>query len=109
MIRALEDIAARHHLTIGTFGHAGDGNLHPCILFDKRDQRQWDLVRAAVEELFARALELGGTLSGEHGLGLTKTRFLVKEVGSATLAWCQRLKRALDPKGILNPGKIVEE
>ena len=108
MVRFIEELAARHGLTIGTFGHAGDGNLHPTIVFDQRDPRQFAQVRAAVEALFDKALELGGTLSGEHGLGLTKTRFLINEVGPATLAWCQRLKKAMDPKGILNPGKIVE-
>ena len=109
LVSFIKGLAQRYDLTIGTFGHAGDGNLHPTIVFDQRDQDQFARVRAAVEELFDQALELGGTLSGEHGLGLTKTRFLAKEVGPATLAWSRRLKRALDPKGILNPGKIVEE
>ncbi len=109
LVRFIRELASRYELTIGTFGHAGDGNLHPTIVFDRRDQEQETRVRAAVEELFDKALELGGTLSGEHGLGLTKTRFLVKEVGPATLDWSRRLKRALDPKGILNPGKIVEQ
>ncbi|MCF8034470.1 MAG: FAD-binding protein [Desulfarculaceae bacterium] len=108
LVRFIRDLAAKHELTIGTFGHAGDGNLHPTIVFDQRDEKQFARVREAVEELFDKALELGGTLSGEHGLGLTKTRFLVKEVGPATLAWARRLKKAMDPKGILNPGKIVE-
>ncbi|MCB2227501.1 MAG: FAD-binding protein [Desulfarculaceae bacterium] len=109
LVRFIRGLAQKHDLTIGTFGHAGDGNLHPTIVFDQRDDAQFARVRAAVEELFDKALELGGTLSGEHGLGLTKTRFLVKEVGSATVEWSRRLKRAMDPKGILNPGKIVEE
>ncbi|MFH2128521.1 MAG: FAD-linked oxidase C-terminal domain-containing protein [Pseudomonadota bacterium] len=107
LVRFITDLARRYDLTIGTFGHAGDGNLHPTIVFDKRDTAQAQRVHQAVEELFDKALALGGTLSGEHGLGLSKTRFLAKEVGEATIAWSRRLKRAMDPKGILNPGKIV--
>jgi glycolate oxidase len=109
LVSFVQELAKHYGLTIGTFGHAGDGNLHPTIVFDQRDAEQTKKVHAAVEELFDRALALGGTLSGEHGLGLSKTRFLIKEVGPATLAWSRRLKRAMDPKGILNPGKIVEE
>ena len=107
LVRFITGLAQRHDLTIGTFGHAGDGNLHPTILFDQRDENQKRRVEAAVVELFDKALALGGTLSGEHGLGLSKSRFLVKEVGEATIAWSRRLKRAMDPKGILNPGKIL--
>ncbi|MEW5913812.1 MAG: FAD-linked oxidase C-terminal domain-containing protein [Thermodesulfobacteriota bacterium] len=107
MILSLTEIAAQHQLTIGTFGHAGDGNLHPTIVYDKRDPDQRQRVAAAVEAIFERALALGGTLSGEHGLGLTKVRFLANEVGPATIAWSRRLKAALDPKGILNPGKAI--
>jgi glycolate oxidase len=107
MIAALGDIARRFNLTIGTFGHAGDGNLHPTICCDKRDQEEWQRVEAAVEAIFDKALELGGTLSGEHGIGLAKSRFLERETSRATVAWSRRLKKALDPKGILNPGKII--
>ena len=107
MVAAVEDIARRYHLTIGTFGHAGDGNLHPVLLCDQRDKEEWKRVHEAVAELFDKALALGGTLSGEHGIGLSKAGFLVKEVGEATLAWSRRLKTALDPKGILNPDKIL--
>lgn len=107
MIRALAQIAADHQLTIGTFGHAGDGNLHPTIVYDKRDEDQRRRVARAVEAIFARALDLGGTLSGEHGLGLTKVGFLANEVGAASIAWSRRLKAALDPQGILNPGKAI--
>lgn len=106
MVGALEDIAARHNLTIGTFGHAGDGNLHPTILTDKRDQHEWERVETAIDEIFDRALALGGTLSGEHGTGIAKSRYLEKETSSATIAYSKRVKTALDPKNILNPGKI---
>lgn len=106
MVGALEEIAARHTLTIGTFGHAGDGNLHPTILTDKRDQHEWERVETAIDEIFDRALALGGTLSGEHGTGIAKSRYLEKETSRATIAYSKRVKAALDPKNILNPGKI---
>jgi glycolate oxidase len=109
MIRALEDISRKFDLTIGTFGHAGDGNLHPTILTDKRNQEEWHRVEAAVEAIFEVALELGGTLSGEHGIGTAKSRFLEKEFGKGTLLYSKRIKAALDPNHILNPGKIIGE
>jgi glycolate oxidase len=107
MIAALNQIARDYRLTIGTFGHAGDGNLHPTICCDRRDADEWHRVELAVEDIFAKALELGGTLSGEHGIGLAKSRFLEQETSRASVEWSRRLKKALDPKGILNPGKIL--
>jgi len=109
MVRSLEDIARNFNLTIGTFGHAGDGNLHPTILTDRRNKEEWERVEAAIDAIFDRALELGGTLSGEHGIGLAKSRFLEKETGKGTILYSRRIKAALDPKGILNPGKIIGE
>jgi glycolate oxidase len=106
MIAALGEISTKFDLTIGTFGHAGDGNLHPTILTDKRDKAEWQRVEHAIEEIFDRALALGGTLSGEHGIGLAKRSFLVKEIGQATLDYTARMKKALDPKNILNPKKM---
>lgn len=106
MIAALGEISKKFNLTIGTFGHAGDGNLHPTILTDKRDKAEWQRVEHAIEEIFDRALALGGTLSGEHGIGLAKRSFLVKEIGQATLDYTARMKKALDPKNILNPKKM---
>jgi glycolate oxidase len=109
MIRSLEEISRRFNLTIGTFGHAGDGNLHPTILTDRRNKEEWERVEAAIDAIFDRALELGGTLSGEHGIGLAKSRFLEKETSRATIVYSRRIKAALDPKNILNPGKIIGE
>lgn len=106
MIAALGEISKKFNLTIGTFGHAGDGNLHPTILTDKRDKAEWQRVEHAVEEIFDRALALGGTLSGEHGIGLAKRGFLIKELGQATLDYTAKLKKAVDPKNILNPKKM---
>jgi glycolate oxidase len=107
MIRAISEIADRQQVTIGTFGHAGDGNLHPTILTDKRDSEEFKRVEKAIEEIFEAALELDGTLSGEHGIGMAKSKFMEKETTRGTMLYSQRLKQALDPKGILNPGKLI--
>jgi glycolate oxidase len=109
MMHALEGIAGKYKLTIGTFGHAGDGNLHPTILTDRRNKEEWHRVEAAIDEIFEVALGLGGTLSGEHGIGLAKSKYMEKETSRATILYSRRLKKALDPKGILNPGKIIGE
>lgn len=106
MVKKIEDIARRYKLLIGTFGHAGDGNLHPTFLTDWRNAEERRRVQSAVEELFASAVELGGTLSGEHGIGLAKAPFLPKEFTKATIEAMKAIKSALDPKGLLNPGKI---
>ncbi len=106
MVAAIQQIAERYRLTIGTFGHAGDGNLHPTILTDKRDTAEWARVERAIDDIFDEALKMGGTLSGEHGTGLAKSRYLEKETSAGTLLFSSRLKRALDPNNILNPGKI---
>jgi glycolate oxidase len=107
MIRAINDIGARYDLTIGTFGHAGDGNLHPTILTDRRNKNEFERVERAIEEIFDAALSLDGTLSGEHGIGLAKQSFMGKELTAATLDYSRKLKKALDPNSILNPGKII--
>ncbi|MGC8863558.1 MAG: FAD-binding oxidoreductase, partial [Armatimonadota bacterium] len=107
MIERIERIAAENSLTIGTFGHAGDGNLHPTILTDERDSDEMPRVERAVGQLFDAALELGGTVSGEHGIGFAKAPFLVRELGEATVDIMRRIKRSLDPNNILNPGKFV--
>ncbi len=106
MVKGLSKIARKHALTIGTFGHAGDGNLHPTILTDKRDKKEWEKVETAIEDIFDIALALGGTLSGEHGTGIAKSAFLAKEIGRASVDFSKRLRTALDPDNILNPGKI---
>lgn len=109
MIKALDEIAERFGLTIGTFGHAGDGNLHPTILTDRRDKEEWKRVEHGIDAIFEKALQLGGTLSGEHGIGIAKSRFLEMETSKATIVYSRRIKAALDPKNILNPGKITGE
>ena len=107
MIKALDEIAARHNVTIATFGHAGDGNLHPSILCDRRDKEEFSRVERAVDDLFNAALELGGTLSGEHGIGTAKIKWLEQETSHGTIMFSRRLRKAFDPKGLFNPSKIV--
>jgi glycolate oxidase len=109
MIRSIEEIAGLFNLTIGTFGHAGDGNLHPTILTDRRIPEEWQRVEKAIDAIFDRALALGGTLSGEHGIGTAKSRYMEKETNRATILYSRRIKASLDPKNILNPGKILGE
>jgi glycolate oxidase len=109
MVLAIKEISRRFDLPIGTFGHAGDGNLHPTILTDRRNKEEWTRVEAAIEAIFDKALALGGTLSGEHGIGLAKSGFLEKETSMAAILYSRRIKAALDPKNILNPGKIIGE
>jgi glycolate oxidase len=107
MVRAMQNIAEEYNISIGTFGHAGDGNLHPTILTDRRDKTEWERVESAIAAIFDRALELGGTLSGEHGTGIAKSAFLEKETGMAAIDYSKRVKGALDPNNILNPGKVI--
>ncbi len=106
MVQSVREIAARHRLLIPVFGHVGDGNLHPNILCDRRDAEEMQRVRLAAAEIFEAAIALGGTLSGEHGIGLLKKEFLERDLGTAQIEAMRRIKAALDPLGILNPGKI---
>lgn len=107
MLKAIRRIAAKHNLQIATFGHAGDGNLHPTILTDERNQEEMKRVHLAVDEIFQVAVSLGGTLSGEHGIGIAKMKYLEMEFGEAGVRALRRIKEALDPNYMLNPGKIV--
>lgn len=106
VVRRIKDIAAKHGVAISVYGHAGDGNLHPSIMCDMNNPEEAGRVHSAIDDLFAAALELGGTLSGEHGIGITKQPYIVQAVGEAGVKTMQAIKKALDPKGILNPGKI---
>ncbi|OBQ54522.1 FAD-binding oxidoreductase [Halodesulfovibrio spirochaetisodalis] len=107
MVAAINDIAKKYDLAIGTFGHAGDGNLHPTILCDRRDEKEFHRVEEAVDEIFDVALSLKGTLSGEHGIGMAKSKWMEKETSRATIDYSLNMKRAIDPNNILNPGKII--
>lgn len=107
MLAAVEEIAARYRITIAVAGHAGDGNLHPTLLADPSDAELMERARAATEDIFRAALALGGTLSGEHGIGCVKARFLEWELDDGALDITHRIKAALDPRHILNPGKFA--
>jgi glycolate oxidase len=108
-VRRLKEISAKYGLPIVIFGHAGDGNLHPNILFDKRDPQQWAKVEKMVEEEFYVALALGGTLSGEHGVGKLKRPYIEKALGSVSIGIQKGIKQVLDPLNILNPGKVLPD
>ena len=107
MMKVINGLAEKYNLTVGTFGHAGDGNLHPSILCDKRDKEEFSRVERAVDDLFNVALELGGTLSGEHGIGTSKKKWLELETSKGTLEYMRRMRSAFDPKKLLNASKIV--
>ncbi|MBO2518243.1 MULTISPECIES: FAD-binding oxidoreductase [Limnochorda] len=107
MLQAIQEAAARHRVTICTFGHAGDGNLHPTCLTDERDREEMARVEAAFEDIFRAAIQLGGTITGEHGVGLAKQNYLEWKVGPAGMAAMRAIKEALDPQNLLNPGKIL--
>lgn len=102
-LQEIAAIAARHGLLIVNFGHAGDGNIHTNIMFDEADLAK---AEAAVKEIFAAVLRLGGSITGEHGIGLSKAAYLPMELGPEAIAAMKRIKHALDPNNILNPGKI---
>jgi glycolate oxidase len=108
MIRFVEQIARKYKLRIGTFGHMGDGNLHPTFLTDERNKDEMHRVELAFHEIFDEAIRLGGTITGEHGIGIAKKTFLPKFAGDAQMRVMRELRKALDPAGILNPGKMFD-
>ena len=108
MIRFVSQVASRYRLRIGTFGHMGDGNLHPTFLTDERNAEEMHRVEQAFREIFDEAIRLGGTITGEHGVGVAKKAFLPKFAGDAQMRVMRELRRVLDPNGILNPGKMFD-
>jgi len=106
MLERIHEIAARHGVVFGIFGHAGDGNLHPTCVLDAREPDEVARAEAAFEEVFAAAIALGGTITGEHGVGLAKRRFLELQVGDPALRFMREVKRVMDPNQVLNPGKV---
>ncbi|VAW41029.1 (S)-2-hydroxy-acid oxidase [hydrothermal vent metagenome] len=106
LVQFTEDLARRLDLTILTFGHAGDGNIHVNIMIDRHNARELENGNAARKQLFEFVIKLGGTLSGEHGIGITKAEFLPLEIGPRALAVMKQIKQLFDPANILNPGKI---
>jgi glycolate oxidase len=108
MIRFVAAVAQKYNLRVGTFGHMGDGNLHPTFLTDERNKEEMHRVEEAFKEIFDEAIRLGGTITGEHGIGVAKKSFLPKFAGDAQMRVMRELRRALDPNGILNPGKLFD-
>jgi glycolate oxidase len=108
-VTRIKQVAQQFNLPIPIFGHIGDGNLHPNILFDRRDAEEFARVEKAAEALFGIAISLGGVLSGEHGVGMLKRDYAEQNLGSVAIDVMRALKRTLDPKGILNPGKVLPE
>ena len=107
LIAATEGIAERHDVDIYSYGHAGDGNMHPTLRWDRDDAEERQRAMAAFDDILSAALDLGGTTTGEHGVGLLKEDWLEREVGAASMAVQQRIKDALDPRNVLNPGKMA--
>jgi glycolate oxidase len=108
MVGFIRQCAERHNLRVGTFGHLGDGNLHPTFLTDERNTEEMHRVEVALEEIVAETLRLGGTVTGEHGVGLAKKAFIRRQLGEASYELMRQIKRALDPQSLLNPGKIFD-
>jgi glycolate oxidase len=107
MLRAIEAIARKHDVRIGTFGHAGDGNLHPDLVLDRDDPRAEAVTRAVQEDLYRAALDLGGTVTGEHGIGAARVAWLEPQRGADAVRVMRSIKAALDPQGLLNPGRVL--
>lgn len=108
MVAFIAETALRHRLQVGTFGHMGDGNLHPTFLTDERDTDEMHRVHLALDEIVAKTLELGGTITGEHGVGLAKKQWLRQQLGDDSFELMRQIKRAIDPNTLLNPGKIFD-
>jgi glycolate oxidase len=108
MVTFIAETAARLQLEVGTFGHMGDGNLHPTFLTDERNPEEMHRVHDAFDAIITRTLELGGTITGEHGVGLAKKPWLRRQLGDESFELTRQLKQALDPHGLLNPGKMFD-
>ncbi|ARU62356.1 glycolate oxidase subunit GlcD [Tumebacillus avium] len=106
MVEQVGVIAKKYDVQICTFGHAGDGNLHPTCMTDERDQDEIHRVELAFQEIFHAAIKLGGTITGEHGVGIAKAGYLDLKVGAGGIELMKRIKEAFDPHGIMNPGKM---
>ncbi|MGA9407299.1 MAG: FAD-linked oxidase C-terminal domain-containing protein [Bacteroidota bacterium] len=106
MIERINSIGRKHNVMFGIFGHAGDGNLHPTCLTDERDKDEIQRAESAFEEIFNESIKLGGTITGEHGTGLAKKKFLTAVAGIPAVEMMRSIKASVDPGGVLNPGKI---
>jgi glycolate oxidase len=106
MVDSFAEMGNRTDLPIAAFGHAGDGNLHVNVMFDEGNLAERVRARSLVREIFGKVIEMRGTISGEHGIGITKAPYLEMEIEPVAMGLMQRIKQAFDPRGILNPGKI---
>jgi glycolate oxidase len=106
LVGYLADLSQQYGLPIPAFGHAGDGNIHVNVMLDKNKTGELENAHAVVKALFRKVIQMGGTITGEHGIGITKAPYLEMEIPRAGLELMSRIKRAFDPEGILNPGKI---
>jgi len=108
-IIGVKEIAKKYNLTNANFGHAGDGNIHVNIMIDKSDKDEFEKAEKAVKEIFELVLDFGGTISGEHGIGISKMPYIGMELSQPAIEVMKKIKQVLDPKGILNPGKIFPQ
>ena len=106
LIERIEEIAARHKTFVANFGHAGDGNIHVNFMCDRDNPDSVKRARQCVKETFQLSVELGGTISGEHGIGYVKAQYLNLAIDAPTLAIMKAIKKVFDPNGVLNPGKM---
>lgn len=106
LIEKVNSLAKEYNLMVGTFGHAGDGNMHPTVLTDERNKEEMERVELFFDALYDETIKLGGTITGEHGVGLAKRKYLKKYTSSSSFKMMQTIKRAVDPNNILNPGKM---
>ena len=109
MLRAIEAIGKRHGVLVGAFGHAGDGTLHPDLVFERGDPRAHELTEAVRVDLYQTAIDLGGSVTGEHGIGTARREWLVAQRGEDAVRVMRAIKAALDPLGILNPGRVLPD
>ena len=106
MLEGTAAVGAKYGLTVGVCAHAGDGNTHPIVCFDPHDQDETRRAREAFDAIMALGLELGGTITGEHGVGVLKKEWLARELGPVGLEMQRGIKDVFDPLGLLNPGKL---
>jgi len=109
MLRSLRAISEKYNLTIANFGHAGDGNIHVNIMTDRNNKDEYRKAQQAVRDIFEEALRLEGTISGEHGVGLTKKQYVGMELSDVSIELMKAVKNVFDPRGILNPGKMFPD
>jgi glycolate oxidase len=107
LVAYLDQLKRRYGLPIPAFGHAGDGNIHVNIMLDRNNSMELENAHVLIKALFEKVIQMGGTITGEHGIGITKAPYLGMEIGTPGLGLMRRIKKAFDPKGILNPGKIL--